>query len=114
MVGNTCRPRGACATGWLLILLTACYQNAARQMPGKGTMPSRDINEVLRDHDRELMKIPGVVGIYVGLAEDGITPCLRVMVDRKTPELEKKIPKSLEGYRVLVDETGTIRPFNKK
>ncbi|HEV2842154.1 MAG TPA: hypothetical protein VGW39_12585 [Chthoniobacterales bacterium] len=38
--------------------------------------PQRDINAVLRDHDTELLAIPGVVGVYVGLLEDGKTPCL--------------------------------------
>lgn len=77
-------------------------------------MPQKDINEVLRAHDKELMKIPGVVGIYVGLAEDAVTPCLKVMVERKTPDLEKKIPKSLEGYPVFLDQSGIIRPMRKK
>ncbi len=74
-------------------------------------MPQRDINLVLRDHDRELLAIPGVVGVYVGVLEDGKTPCLKVMVVQKTPELEQKIPKSLEGYPVLLDETGVVRPM---
>ncbi len=43
-------------------------------------MARRDINTVLRDHDQELMAIPGVVGVYVGLLDDGKTSCLKVMV----------------------------------
>ncbi len=74
-------------------------------------MPSRDINAVLRDHDDELMAIPGIVGVFVGLLEDGKTPCLKVMAARKTPALERKIPKLLEGYAVIVEETGVIRPL---
>jgi hypothetical protein len=54
---------------------------------------------------------PGVVGVYEGLLEDNKTPCLKVMVARKAPELEKRIPKSLEGYPVVIEETGTIRPL---
>lgn len=71
----------------------------------------RDINDVLRDHDKELLAIPGVVGVYVGLLEDDKTPCLKVMVVKKSAELESKIPKGLEGYRVRIEETGVIRPF---
>lgn len=77
-------------------------------------MTRRDINAVLRDHDRELMAIPDVVGVYVGLLEDNKTPCLKVMVVQKTPELERRIPKSLEGYRVELDVTGVIRPLRQK
>lgn len=74
-------------------------------------MPKRDINAVLRDRDKELMAIPGVVGLYVGLLEDGRTSCLKVMVVKKTPEIARKIPKSLEGYAVVLDETGIIHPM---
>jgi hypothetical protein len=76
-------------------------------------MPKRDINEVLRSHDQEIMAIPGVVGIYVGLLDDEKTPCLKVMVVKKTPELERKIPRELEGYPVVIEETGEIRPMKK-
>ncbi len=73
-----------------------------------------DINAVLRAHDKELMAIAGVVGVYVGLLDDNKTSCLKVMVIKRTPEIERKIPKSLEGYPVLLDETGVIRPMQKK
>jgi hypothetical protein len=74
----------------------------------------RDINAVLRDHDKELMAVPGVVGVYVGLLEDEKTPCLKVMAARKTAALQRQVPKSLEGYPVVVEETGVIRPMRQK
>jgi hypothetical protein len=74
-------------------------------------MPQRDINAVLRAHDKELMAIPGVVGVYVGLLRDQKTTCLKVMAIKNTVELEQAVPKSLEGYEVEVEETGVIRPM---
>ena len=74
----------------------------------------RDINAVLNDHDDDLMAIPGVAGVYVGLQEDGKSPCLKVMAVRRTPALVRKIPKTLEGYPVIVEETGVIRPLRSK
>jgi hypothetical protein len=74
-------------------------------------MPKRDINEVLRSHDRELMTVPGVVGVYVGVLDDEKTPCLKVMVIEKTPALEKRLPKSLEGCPVIMEATGIIHPM---
>jgi hypothetical protein len=71
----------------------------------------RDINAVLRAHDRELLAINGVVGVYVGLLDDGKTSCLKVMVIAKTIELERAIPKTLEGYPVIIEVTGEIRPL---
>lgn len=74
-------------------------------------MPLRDINQVLRDHDQELMAHSGVVGVYVGLMRDGKTPCLRVMAVKVTSELKRQIPKSLEGHPVVLETTGVIRPL---
>ena len=114
------RSFGTCPAVWRLALLVlallwvACTRSPSSEAPQKETMTRRDINAVLRDHDQELMAIPGVVGVYVGLLDDNRTSCLKVMVIQKTPELERKIPKSLEGYPVVLDETGVIRPMRKK
>jgi len=73
-------------------------------------MPSRDVNAVKETHTQELMSIPGVVGVYVGELDNG-QPCIGVMVVKRTDALEQKIPKTLEGYPVKVDETGEIKPM---
>jgi len=72
----------------------------------------RDINAVLADHDQELLALPDVVGVYVGLSKDNQTPCLKVMLARKNPALERSLPRTLEGYRVETEVTGVIRPLN--
>ena len=77
----------------------------------KSATPRRDINDVLRAHDKELLALPGVVGVYVAVLEDGKTPCLKVMLAQKSAETERAIPKTLEGYPVLVEVTGEIRPL---
>jgi hypothetical protein len=71
----------------------------------------RDINAVLQAHDRELLAINGVVGVYVGLLDDAKTPCLKVMVVAQTAELERAIPKTLEGFPVIIEVTGEVRPL---
>ena len=75
-------------------------------------MSLADINEVLSTHDDALMTIPGVVGVYVGLLDNDETPCIKIMVAEKTPELEEKLPKSLDGHPVVVVESGVIRPLD--
>jgi molybdopterin/thiamine biosynthesis adenylyltransferase len=77
----------------------------------KSATPRRDINDALRAHDKELLAIPGVVGVYVAVLEDGKTPCLKVMLAQKSAETERAIPKTLEGYPVVVEVTGEIRPL---
>ena len=71
----------------------------------------RDINDVLRAHDKELLAIPGVVGVYIGVLGDGKTACLKVMLARKSPETERAIPGNLEGYPVEIEVTGEIKPL---
>jgi hypothetical protein len=75
---------------------------------------TRDINDVLRAHDQELLAINGVVGVYVGLLDDGKTQCLKVMVAAKSAEIERSIPKNIEGFPVSVEVTGEIKPLENK
>jgi len=74
----------------------------------KPVEPRRDINLVLRAHEQELMSVSGVVGIYVSVLPDGSTPCLKVMGAKLTQEM-KRIPRHLEGYPVIIEETGPIK-----
>jgi hypothetical protein len=92
----------------MFALAAGCEKNMAQD---NSPSPKRDINAVLRDHDKELLAIPGVVGVYVAVLEDGKTPCLKVMLARKTPESERDIPKSIQGYPVVSEVTGEIRPL---
>ena len=70
-------------------------------------MTQRPIEDVQRAHTDELMKLVGVVGTAIGLCD--AKPCIKVLVARRTPELRQAIPDSLEGYRVMIEETGVIR-----
>ena len=97
------------ASLWLLViasLVAGCQKNMNHP-----PTPPRDINAVLADHDQRLLAIPGVVGIYVGLLPDGRTSCLKVMLARKSPDLERALPRTLEGHPVLTEVTGEIRPL---
>jgi hypothetical protein len=88
---------------------TGCGKNMAQH---NSPPPKRDINDVLRDHDKRLLAIPGVVGVYVAVLDDGKTPCLKVMLARKTPESERDVPKSIEGHPIVSEVTGEIRPLS--
>jgi hypothetical protein len=68
----------------------------------------RDINAVLAAHDKELLAIPDVVGVYVGTMGDERQLCLKVMLARKNPASERRIPRTLEGYHVITEVTGEI------
>ena len=100
---------GICLVLVSLALFFACRQNMAQ---GSSSSPMRDINVVLAAHDKELLAIPGVVGVYVGTLQDRRTLCLKVMLARKTVE-SRKIPQSIEGYPVIMEVTGEIRALGK-
>jgi len=76
--------------------------------------PKRDINLVLRAHDKELLSIPNVVGVYVGVMEKTGRPCLKVMVTHQWSKASSPIPSSIEGYPVIIEVTGEIRPVGER
>lgn len=75
-------------------------------------MPTKSIEKVLREHSDSLMALPGVLGTAEGRCRG--KPCITVMVERKTTDLEKKIPSELEGYQVEIVETGSFRALDDR
>lgn len=67
------------------------------------------IAEVIAVHDDVLLAIPGVVGVAEG--EHAGEPCILILVIAATPELARDLPQSLEGYPVVIEETGEIKPL---
>lgn len=80
-------------------------------MPSEESIPSQPIEDVLRAHTPELMKLPGVVGTGQG-ERDGRTIIL-VLVERRTHQLELQIPRRLEGYSVEIRETGAVKALDR-
>ena len=70
-------------------------------------MSARPIQEALEEHTAEWMAIPGVVGTAIGLFEG--QPCIKVFVAEKTDELAARFPSTLDGHRVILEETGEFR-----
>ena len=102
----------------VIVILLSIACSATMRSPGTETgqqksMTRKDINAVLKDHDEELLAIPGVVGVYVGLMPDDKTHCLKVMVVKETEEHKSRIPKAIEGYPVIIEESGVIRPLKE-
>lgn len=94
--------------GMILFCSMVTCANESGKNRGEGTQVSRKtIEEVLKVHTSELMSIPGVVGTGQSLC-DG-QPCIKIFVSKKTVQLEKKIPKNLEGYTVVIQETGKFK-----
>lgn len=73
-----------------------------------------ELTRVIAKHAEALMAIPGVEGMAVGLLDDGKTPCLQILVEKRTPELEARLPETLDGHPVVLVESGGIRPLDER
>lgn len=85
--------------------ITSCVNITAKDQEGEKQV-TRPIEEVLKDYTEELMSLPGVTGTAQGLCNDN--PCIKVYVIKKTPELDREIADTLEGYKVMIEEIGEI------
>jgi hypothetical protein len=66
---------------------------------------ARDLEAARKELTREIMGRPGVSGTAVG--ERNGKPCLLVYVSDR--EAGRSIPKSVGGYPVVVETTGSFR-----
>ena len=73
-------------------------------------MLGETIDSVIRKYSQRLMSLPGVTGIAHG--EHECKPCIKVYISRKTEELEHQIPSALEGYTVIVEESGGFQALD--
>ena len=79
--------------------------------PEKGeSMPERTIEQVQEAHTDEWMAIPGVEGTAIGLCEG--KPCITIFSSSKPQQLKDKIPSTVEGYPVIIEETGAFRALD--
>jgi hypothetical protein len=72
-------------------------------------MPELSISDVFDANQAMIMALPGVVGVGIG-EQDG-RPCIRVMVMDSSAGIAG-MPDQLDGYLVIVDESGEIRALD--
>lgn len=87
--------------------VVVCANETGRDGEEGKRMVQKRIEEVLKEHTNRLMSIPGVVGTAQSVCEG--QPCIKVFVSKKTEKLERKIPKTLEGYPVVIQKTGKFK-----
>ncbi len=54
------------------------------------------------------MALDGVTAVGESLLSDG-RPCVRIYIRERNAALERRLPKTLEGYPVIVGVSGEIR-----
>jgi len=55
----------------------------------------------------KVIDLPGVTGVAVGTKRG--RPCLKVYVDGKRDDQPRRIPRTVLGMDVVVEETGRLR-----
>ena len=73
-------------------------------------MNNKTIKDVKEAWEKQLMAMPGVMAVGIGLRKDRREKCIRVYVNRKASAQAAQIPKEIEGYPVEVEIRGTFRP----
>ncbi len=73
----------------------------------ESTVSEKTIEQVQDAHTKEWMSIPGVEGTGIGLCEG--KPCIKIFSSKTAEELKGRIPATIEGYPVTIEETGTFR-----
>ena len=92
----------------LVWALAGCVRK--RDTQRNSQMRGRSIEQVFDSHRDSLLSIPGVIGAGIAKLDD--KPSIMVMVEKKTPDLEKQIPAQLDGYSVVVQETGPFKTLD--
>ena len=92
-------------------MLAGCGSYADPSDPGKGqSMPQQTIEQVQEKHTDEWMAIPGVQGTAIGMSEG--KPCILILSSVKPETLQDKIPSTVQGYPVVIKETGAFRALD--
>jgi hypothetical protein len=69
----------------------------------------KPITEVLSAHTVEWMKLPGVIG--TGETKKDDQPAIMIFVDTLNDELRSKLPTQVDGYSVVIEQSGKIVPL---
>ena len=92
-------------------ILAGCSYSGPSGLEKGQSMPERTIEQVQEEHTDEWMAIPGVEGTAIGLFED--KPCIKIFTSSKPQQIRDKIPSTVEGYPVIIEETGAFRALDQ-
>ncbi|MBN2271394.1 MAG: hypothetical protein JXN61_12315 [Sedimentisphaerales bacterium] len=70
-------------------------------------MSEKTIEQILEERTERWMSIPGVEGTAIGLLED--QPCILILSSMAPQQLRSRIPETIEGYNVVIRQTGTFQ-----
>jgi hypothetical protein len=92
-----------------IILITGCGRAQTQNAGGQAvTEAPKTIEAVLAAHNDSLMAVPGVLATAIGRCNGA--PCIKILVSRVTDDVQRRVPRQLEGFPVQVDVSGPIVP----
>ena len=93
-------------------IVFGCRQGSTSETEKGCPMPARTIEQVLKDNTDAWMAIDGVEGTAIGLFKD--KPCIKVFTSVRQETLRAKIPPEVDGYPVIIEETGTFHALDQQ
>jgi hypothetical protein len=75
-------------------------------------VPAKSIRQVLKENTDAWMATPGVEGTAIGLYKG--KPCIKIFTSVKAQELRGKIPPAVDGYPVMIEQTGVFRALDEQ
>lgn len=93
-------------------ILCGCRRDGITKSEKGCPMPAKSIEQVLKDNTDAWMAIDGVEGTAIGLHKG--KPCIKIFASVKAQQLRGKIPPAVEGYPVIIEETGEFRALDQK
>jgi hypothetical protein len=108
------RPRSLLRRGAVRALIITClsigFWGCGSQEGGEVTQessPRKSIDQVLEDHNEELLAIEGVIG--TGITGDEERSVILVIVESRDDEILGHIPPHLEGHPIIIVDAQQIR-----
>jgi hypothetical protein len=92
--------------------VSGCLRTDPRYVEKESLMAEKTIEQVQEAHTDEWMAIDGVEGTAIGLF--GGKPCIKIFLSIQAGQLKEKIPSIIEGYPVIIVETGTFRAIDRQ
>jgi len=93
-------------------ILCGCRKDGITKSEKGYPMPAKSIEQVLKDNTDAWMAIDGVEGTAIGLYKG--KPCIKIFTSVKAEKLRGRIPPAVEGYPVIIEQTGVFRALDEQ
>jgi len=94
------------------INVAGCSCGQARKTEQGERVASKSIEQVLKENTDGWMTIPGIEGTAIGLFRG--KPCIKIFTSSKSEKIRAQIPSTVEGYPVIIEETGQFRALEQQ